>query len=221
MRVRDDPDRPDPAFAELYDRLPPAAVLEPWLSWCRAARPPVLYLGIGSGRLAAPLAAAGVELVGVDASAEMIARLHRRLPGIVVLHERLEDLPPGLAFDLVIVPSNLLTGRGSLEAAAAQVAPGGRLGFELLNPHWLRSGSTPGVRLLRDDGATADVEVDYRLSDGEVWTQEAIGMRLHPPEAVERRLEAAGLRLAWLGGAPGLELDESPTYFVLATSGRR
>ena len=41
---------------------------------------PVLELGIGSGRLALPLAASGVEVWGIDASAAMVARL-RAKPG--------------------------------------------------------------------------------------------------------------------------------------------
>ncbi len=35
----------------------------------------VLELGVGTGRIAIPLAAAGVDVVGVDASAEMLGRL--------------------------------------------------------------------------------------------------------------------------------------------------
>src|SRR5690606_35670585 len=41
---------------------------------------PVLELGIGTGRLALPLAAAGVEVHGVDASDAMVERL-RAKPG--------------------------------------------------------------------------------------------------------------------------------------------
>jgi len=61
--VRDDPEHPDPGFAELYASLADAADLEPWLGWCRAAAGPVLYLGVGAGRPAVPLAASGIELV--------------------------------------------------------------------------------------------------------------------------------------------------------------
>lgn len=220
MRVRDDPARPDPNFAELYDRLPPATSPEPWLRWCLEARPPVLYLGIGAGRLATPLAAAGAQLVGVDADPAMLERLRRRLPGLEVHRSRVEELELGPRFDLVIAPSNLLGHPGMLEAAARQMAPGGRLGFELLNPHWLRSGVTPGVRVLRDGGREVDLEVDYRLADGETWTQVAEGLPLHAPGDAEGRLQAAGLRLRWMGGAPGLGLAESPTYFVLASAPR-
>src|SRR5690348_8465411 len=82
MRVRDDRLHPDPGFAELYAALPDAEDLSPWLEWCRAAKPPVLYLGIGTGRLATPLHSKGIELVGVDAHPGMLASLHARAPDI-------------------------------------------------------------------------------------------------------------------------------------------
>src|SRR5204862_278907 len=73
-RVRDDPHRPDPGFADLYAALPEAEDLWPWLDWCREAKGPVLYLGIGAGRLAAPLLREGIQFVGVDAHPGMLAR---------------------------------------------------------------------------------------------------------------------------------------------------
>ena len=214
MRVRDDPHDPDPGFAELFARLPPPATLEPWLGWCRAAAPPVLYLGVGAGRLAAPLVAAGVELVGVDAHPGMLARLRERLPALETHEGLIEDLELGADFELVIAPSNLLDSAAKLTAAARQVRRGGRLGFELMNPHWLRTGASPGVEVkrLRPD---AVLDVEYRLGD-EVWVQEVEGVRLVWPEAIEAYLEPAGLRLRWLGGEPGLGLEESPTFYVLA-----
>ena len=99
----DDPRHPDPAFAEAYARLPEATELEPWLTWCRAAAGPALYLGIGAGRLAAPLAAAGVELVGVDAHPGMLGAVARRLPGIELHQSLIESLPvEDASVDLVI-----------------------------------------------------------------------------------------------------------------------
>ena len=50
-----------------------------------------------------------------------------------------------------------------------------------------------------------------------VVTQIVAGWEPGPaPEHVDLHLERFGLDLRWLGGAPGLDLDESPTYFVLA-----
>src|SRR2546430_13471319 len=106
--ARDDPENPDPGFAELYASLPDATDVEPWLSWCRAAEGPVLYLGPGAGRLAVPLAAAGVELVGVDAHPGMLARLRERLPHVELVRSRFEDLDLGRRVSLGIGPSHVL-----------------------------------------------------------------------------------------------------------------
>jgi len=213
--VRDDPQNPDPGFAELYDRLPPPATLGPWLGWCRAAKPPVLYLGIGAGRLAEPLVAAGVELVGVDAHPGMLERLRRRVPGLPVHHGLIEDIDLGARFALVIAPSNLLDTAAKLAGATRHIASGGRLACELMNPHWLASGASAGVRVHRlEPDAVFDVE--YVLPDGEVWVQEASGVGLIWPGRIDEYLEPAGLRLHWMGGEPGLRLEDSPTFYVLA-----
>src|SRR2546427_11169220 len=90
--VRDDPSVPDEGFAELYAQLPDATDLSPWLELAQAATPPVLYLGIGTGRLAVPLHAAGIELVGVDSHPGMLERLRHRLPAAELVHSRIEEL---------------------------------------------------------------------------------------------------------------------------------
>jgi len=207
-RIVDDPHRPDPLFAEAYARLPDATGLEPWLTWCRAAAPPVLYLGIGAGRLAAPLAAAGVELVGVDAHPAMLEAVGRRIPEIELHQSLIADLDLGRRFDLVIGPSSVLGTRANLRAAARHVRPGGRVGFELMNPHWFLSGKTPGVRILERRGDLVRMEVDY--PGGYVQAARA---RLRWPERIEGLLRGTGLRLLRLDG--GASLTESPTYTVL------
>jgi SAM-dependent methyltransferase len=188
--VRDSPRRPDPGFAELYASLPDVEDLEPWLGWCRQARQPVLYLGVGAGRLAAPLRAAGVVLVGLDAHPGLLARLRAREPGLPVVRALLEEAPFSGDFDLVIAPSSLLGRFKSLCATARLLAPGGRLGLEMLNPHWLAQIDRPDVRLLDFGVRTAAIEIDYPGG----FTQVARD-RLWWPEDVER----------------------SPTYYVLAS----
>jgi hypothetical protein len=65
--IRDDPLTPDRGFAELCASLPDTTDLWPWLELAKAAEPPILYLGIGAGRLAVPLQAAGIELIASTA----------------------------------------------------------------------------------------------------------------------------------------------------------
>jgi hypothetical protein len=209
--VRDDPERPDPRFAELYASLPDAAELEPWLSWCRRAAPPVLYLGVGAGRLAAPLAAAGVRLVGVDSHPGMLAALRARSAGIELVQARIEELDLGRRFDLVICPSGVLGTPARLAAAARHSRRW--VGLELTNPHWLAAGAGRGVRVLALSTASAEIEVDYPGG----WTQVA-SVPLMWPEQVERFLEGASLQLVLMrGGVEQVELAASPTYYVLAS----
>src|SRR3979411_661461 len=98
--VRYDPSIPDEGFAELYALLPDATDLWPWLELAQGAAPPVLYLGIGTGRLAVPLHAAGIDLVGVDSHPGMLARLRERLPGTERIQSPVEDLNLGRTVDL-------------------------------------------------------------------------------------------------------------------------
>ncbi|MDQ6709828.1 MAG: class I SAM-dependent methyltransferase [Candidatus Dormibacteraeota bacterium] len=212
--VRDDPVDPDPGFAELYARLPDAVDLSPWLELARAAVPPVLYLGIGAGRLAVPLSAAGVSLVGVDAHPRMLAHLTTRLPRTELIQSRLEDLQLGRRFDLVIVPSNILYTVARLRGAAAHVAAGGRLAFELANPHWLRAGGGAGIRVRQFDGNDARIEIDYDVA-GLTHTQIA-EISLVWPEEVDGWLSAAGMDLDRMFGQPNEALTSSPTYYVVA-----
>jgi hypothetical protein len=208
--VRDDPREPDPGFAELYASFPDATRLDPWLAWCRAAAGPVLYLGVGAGRLAVPLAAAGVELVGVDAHPGMLDRLGERLPGVELVRSLVEDLALGRRFPLVIGPSSILGAPACLEVAARHSSA--RVAFEQMNPHWLLNDEQTAVRVLRATRERAEIEVDYPGG----WTHHADG-ELRWPEDVEQRLAEAGLTLELLRGQDDhAGLAESPTYFVLA-----
>jgi hypothetical protein len=213
--VRDDPRAPDRGFADLYASLPDATGLEPWLSWSRRAAPPVLYLGVGAGRLAVPLARAGVELVAVDAHPAMLARVRSRLPGAKLVQALIEEMDLGRRFDLVIAPSNILTTSALLEGAARHSSRW--VAFELMNPHWLAAGAGGGgtVHVRRMDERSAEIEVDYAGG----WRQLA-EVPLICPETVEGMLQAAGLRLEVMKGSREEGgLDQSPSYVVLACQG--
>jgi 2-polyprenyl-3-methyl-5-hydroxy-6-metoxy-1,4-benzoquinol methylase len=209
--VRDDPRHPDPGFAELYGRLPDATDLEPWLSLAHSTRAPVLYVGAGAGRLAVPLAKAGIDLVLVDAHPGMVAHLRGRLPSAEIHQSLIEDLELGRRFELVMIPSGVGEDAGVLEGAMRHLAPEGRLVLELTNPHWLAAGASPRFRV-RDLGADrAHVEVVYpggTLQDAEI--------ALIWPEEIESWLAAVGLELVRMFGHPDAELDESPTFYVVA-----
>jgi Methyltransferase domain len=214
--VHDDPSNPDAGFAELYAQLSDATDLWPWLELAQGATPPVLYLGIGSGRLAVPLSAAGIELVGVDSHPGMLERLRERLPRTELIQSRIEDLDLGRRFDLVIAPSNILYLVERLRGAADHLANSAVLAFELANPHWLRAGGGEGVRVRTFDGNGARLEVDYRLPNGRTITQHA-DVAVVWPEEMENWLSAAGLQLQRMFGRPDAELLDSPSFYVVAT----
>lgn len=209
--VRDDPDRPDPGFAELYASLPEPEGLEPWLSLCQRAQPPVLYLGIGAARIAQPLERRGVELVGVDVHPGMLAAARERLPQAELVQGRIEELDLGRRFDLVMAPSNILNTAARLQGAARHLADGGRLAFELMNPHWLEAGGNPGVRVLKLQRESAEIEVDY--PGGFVQPAE---VRLVWPEEIEDFVGDAGLDLVRMWGSAD-DLEAAATFYVLAT----
>jgi SAM-dependent methyltransferase len=161
-----------------------------------------------------PLVNAGVGLVGVDAHPKMLERVAQRLPGTELVLERLEKLDLARRFDLVMVPSNILYTQERLRGAARHLAAGGRLAFELANPHWLRAGDHDGVRVLRFDGNEARLEIDYRLDD-RTYTQLA-DISLVWPEEIDGWLSGANLMLERMFGPQDADLSTSPTYYVVA-----
>lgn len=213
--VRDDPSNPDEGFAELYGQLPDATELWPWLELAQSAAPPVLYLGIGTGRLAVPLHAAGIELVGVDSHPGMLARARRRLPDTELIQSRIEDLKLGRRFSLVMVPSNILDTVERLHHASAHLAEDGLLAAELTNPRWLQAGAGDGVRVLAFDGNQARLEVEYTLPGGERYLQRAL-VQLVWPDEVERWLGSSGLTLRRMFAGEDADLTSSPTYYLVA-----
>ena len=103
----------------------------------------VLELGIGTGRLALPLAERGVEVCGVDASAEMVAALRQKPGGdrIPVVLANFSDADAGAGFSLVVLAVNTIFALPSQDAqvacfenAARHLAPGGRFVVEAWVP---------------------------------------------------------------------------------------
>ena len=98
-----------------------------------------LDAGCGSGRVAVELARRGVDLVGADADASMIAAARTRGPEITWVVADLAALDLGRVFDVVVMAGNvpLFTPAGTQGALVAgcrrHVAPNGALvaGFQL------------------------------------------------------------------------------------------
>jgi SAM-dependent methyltransferase len=156
---------PYDAIAELYDPWS-ASVTEDvgfYLEEARRAGGPVVELGVGTGRIAVPIAVDGIRVIGVDASRGMLDVCARRaaLAG-VELDLRVGDLrdpPLHERVPLVICPFrsylHLHTNaerRRALAAARRVLLPGGRLTFDVFAPAADDVEETHGRWLEREPG---------------------------------------------------------------------
>lgn len=108
---------------------------------------PALELGIGTGRIALPLARRGVEVHGIDLSPDMVAKL-REKPGGKEIPVTIGDFATTMVdgtFSLVYAVWNSIMNLGTQEAqvacvrnATAHLAPQGRFVVEIMVPELQR-----------------------------------------------------------------------------------
>lgn len=138
----------DPDLYDLENADDPAFDVAFWESVVRELAPRrMLELACGTGRLTLPLARLGLvdELVALDSSAPFLERLRSRLgdePVTVVEGDMRAPSVEG-RFDLIVVPFNslaYLTERADrvacLRAVRSLLAPGGRFGFDVVQPRY-------------------------------------------------------------------------------------
>ena len=130
-----------------------------WRRVAIGAGGPVLELGCGTGRVSLPLARAGVDLVGVDRSAPMLARARKQIlkssnPQILkssnlrlrLVRADIRALPfDAGAFSMVLAPYGILQSlirprdlTATLASVARVIAAGGTFGIDLVPdvPKW-------------------------------------------------------------------------------------
>ena len=139
-------DTPWGSCADLYD-----LEWERWTSrdlpfYLEEARshPPVLDLACGTGRLAIPIARAGVAVVGVDASPEMLDVARRKaadLPHLELVHGRIETFDLQRQFGVIVLALSSFYCLASVEAQERalrnmrrHLRPGGRLVMDMFVP---------------------------------------------------------------------------------------
>jgi SAM-dependent methyltransferase len=171
----------------LYDAI--ARLYDPWsrsvtedvsfyVGEARRVSPgPVVELGVGTGRIAVPIAAEGIRMIGVDSSAGMleVCRERAESAGVAELVDlRLGDLrapPVSERVSLVLCPFrsylHLRTDEqrlGALRAARELLVPGGRLVFDVFAPGADDIAETDGRWLEREPGIfeRADWDTDKR-----------------------------------------------------------
>ena len=176
----------------------------------------VLELGVGTGRLAIPMAEAGLRVTGIDSSEAMLERLRTRAGEGVqsILGDMVEDLPDG-PFDAALVAYNTIFNlldpevqAACFRAVAARLSTGGRFVVEAFVP---------------DDEATADPDVSVRsmaadhvvlsVSQTDPGAQRASGQFVEISESGGVRLRPWSIRWATpaqldeMAAAAGLDLE--------------
>jgi SAM-dependent methyltransferase len=211
----------------LYDRI--AGIYDPWsrsvtedvgfyVDQALAAGGPVVELAVGTGRIAIPIAQAGIEVIGVDSSPGMlaIAREAAEETGVSSLVDlRLGDLrepPVPERVSLVVCPFRSLLHMESeqeklhaLGAARKLLVDGGRFVFDVFSPSREDIAETDGRWLEREPGIfeRADWDEGSRTLTLSVRSDDAeTSFGLHWLSAPEwlRLLDAAGLDVEALYG---------------------
>jgi SAM-dependent methyltransferase len=190
----------------------------------RVSGGPVVELGVGTGRIAIPIARRGIRVIGVDDSPEMlrICRARARAAGVLdLLDLRLGDLqnpPVAERVPLVLCPFRAYLHlrsqderRRALAAAFALLAPGGRLVFDVFAPdaedieetnrRWLER--EPGIHERADwDAASRTFTLRVRGEGG----QTAMALAWVAPDEWRALLEEAGFEVlahyGWFDRSP-------------------
>jgi SAM-dependent methyltransferase len=211
---------PYDTIAELYDPWSRSVTEDVgfYVAESRKSGGTVVELGVGTGRIAIPIAQKGKRVIGVDSSREMLAACRRRAEAAGVaelLDLRLGDLrnpPLDEQVPLVICPFRSylhLADDGerieALEAARAALVPGGRLIFDVFEPKPDDIAETHGRWLEREPG----------IYERAHWDEEArtLTLSVRGPEG------AATMSLAWISRDQWQELLEEAGFEVEAVYG--
>jgi SAM-dependent methyltransferase len=214
-RKRVDSPSPYDPIADIYDSWSRSVTEDVsfYVEEARAASGRVVELGVGTGRIAVPIARAGVQVIGVDNSERMLqmCRLRAQRAGVDgLLDLRLGDLrypPVQPSVPLVICPfrsylhlptdSDRLS---ALRAVWALLAPGARFVFDVFAPapddiaetngRWLER--EPGI-FERADWNGADRTFMLRVRGPSAET--AMKLAWTTPENWRRLLEEAGFEV--------------------------
>jgi SAM-dependent methyltransferase len=184
-------------IARLYDPWSASVVedIEFYVEEARRSGGPVVELAVGTGRIAVPIAGAGIPVIGVDSSAGMlqVAREAAAAAG-VELDLRLGDMrePPVegthplviIAFRSLLHMETDADRRTVLRAVHRLLAPGGRLVFDVFAPAADDISETHGRWLEREPGI-------FERAD---WDEDERRLTL----SVRGRGAQASLSLAWV-----------------------
>lgn len=203
-----------PIYDEVHAHLDPAAAVD--ALYALAAGGPALELGVGTGRVALPLAARGVEVHGVEISEAMLARLRAKAGGtaLPVTFGDFTAMPVTGSYSLIYIVFSTLFGLMTQEAqvscvrnAAARLAVGGCFVVEgfVPDPTRFERGQRVQVNRIEDDRVDMLVSkhdpVAQRVTS-QLMVLGATGTKLYPvevryawPSEIDLMAQLAGLRL--------------------------
>jgi SAM-dependent methyltransferase len=206
-------------IAEIYDELHTsydAAAVSTLTQLAGNGR--VLELGIGTGRIALPLAKDGLELHGIDASAAMISKLRAKPGGdsIAVTMGDFADVKVGGEFSLIFVVFNTFFVLRSQEEqvrcfrnVAKRLGKDGVFLLEAFVPDMTRFDRDQNVSATRVTSEHVRLDVsDHDPLEQRVNSQHLFitgeGIKLYPvqiryawPSELDLMAQLAGLRLKW------------------------
>ncbi|TYB39238.1 methyltransferase domain-containing protein [Micromonospora sp. AP08] len=208
-------------LASVYDQMYPFIEVDTQQAvglLTELAPPParVLELGVGTGRIAVPLADLGYQVHGVDGSPSMLARLKEKDPDgrITVDLADFTEFGTGRQYEIVVVVLNTLFSAVSREQqlsclrnVRAQLAPGGRFVVEVFEPTPFHGLDQPSfsIRHLGAHAVMLDVlSVDrsrqlmvgtHTILDGGVPETTQHVMRYAFPGELDLLVEICGMRL--------------------------
>lgn len=187
-----------------YDRRTPRDL--PFYLAAARRSPPLLELACGTGRLAIPIARAGVDVVGLEPSPAMLERARAKagdLAGLRWVEGRMEAFDLGQRFGAVAIAFSsfyeLLTVAdqvSTLENVRRHLRPGGRLVLDMFSPHRghfaapaveLRDAATGHLHRIRETAVRDDRRQLFRI-DRSIREFDASGA----PVGAERHLPIAG-----------------------------
>jgi SAM-dependent methyltransferase len=217
-----DPERYGRGWAEIYDDIAEMTPLSPEDTVADviaelAGGGRVLELAIGTGRLALPIAARGVEIHGVDASAEMVDRMRSKPGGEdipVTMGDFAEPLPEGpwavvlLAFNTLFALPDQDRQLDCFREVAAVLAPDGVFVVECFVPDLgrfdrnQRVGAIPaqgdGIRIevsLHDPVAQTVTTKQLLIEEGEAPKILPVDIRYAWPTEIDLMARLSGLEL--------------------------
>ena len=191
-------------MSSAYERLGAA-----YDAWCRSVTEdipfyvdlaersggPVLEVGVGSGRVAVPVALTGVTVVGVDESPAMLELARRRAAPHAVdlrlVRADMRRLPELGTFALITIPFRALLHlhddgerRAVLRSLRGRLRPGGMLAFDVFHPDRADIAETHGRWIEREPG----------ISEHAVWDEARRTLEL----SVRAGGVETSMSLAWL-----------------------